>query len=51
MDFQTMIVFIEQYIYHRTEKTVKISPRIPQDFPKVIAAFNYANNWFQANKI
>jgi len=45
-----MCAVVEDYIYHRKNKRVKVSPR-PNDITKLLMAYNMAVNWFKHNNI
>lgn len=46
MDFKKMIAVVQCYIHHRKGVEVEISPRLPQDIPKLMHAYNVANKYF-----
>ena len=50
MNIEYMCKVIEDYIYHRKDKRVKINPQ-PNELPLVISAYNTAIQWFRINKI
>ena len=51
MDINYMTTVVQDYIYHRKDKVVKISIRDQRDVMLLLKAYNYAMNWFNVNKI
>ena len=47
-DLNYMCRVVEDYIYHRKNKRVKITPK-PNEINKLIKAYNYALTWFNFN--
>jgi len=41
---------VEDYIYHRTDKRVKVTP-LPHEVGRLVIAYNMAIQWFNFNNI
>ena len=49
-DVNYMCRVVEDYIFHRKNKRVKITPK-PNELNKLLVAYNYSISWFNWNKI